>query len=147
MNRSGQTILVVDDEPEDRQFMRTALRASGYQVLEASNYHSAANMFAQHQDEIDLLIADVSLPDSNGLELAKTILQSRPDVKVLLVSGHAGAEVCRFYGLSSLDLHFLEKPFTAADLLMRVYRLILSSERFAIPSGGPRKPTLESMHQ
>jgi len=140
-----QTVLVVDDEMEDRQLMRVTLRAAGHTVLEASNFHSAMNKFAQHKDEISLLIADISLPDVNGCELAKTILQSRPDMKVLLVSGQAGAEVCRFYGVTSFTLHLLEKPFKPIELLTRAYRVILSSERIEVSSGGAANPTLKSM--
>jgi two-component system cell cycle sensor histidine kinase/response regulator CckA len=143
VTRNTQTILVVDDELEDRQLMRATLQADGYRVFEASNYHSGVNTFAQHSHEIDLLIADVSLPDANGCELGKSILEINPDLKVLLVSGHTGAEVCRFYGLTSLELHFLEKPFKPADLLIRVYRVMLCCERFVISSGAAESRTRE----
>jgi CheY-like chemotaxis protein len=128
----AQTILVVDDEAEDRESIRTALEARGDTVLEASNYCSAVKTFEQHRDEINLLITDISLPDNNGCELAQNIMQSRPDMKVLFISGHAGAELCRFYGLVNPDLHFLEKPFKPIDLLVRVWRVLFSSVRFNI---------------
>lgn len=144
-DRNTQTILVVDDELEDRQFMRATLEAGGYRVLEASNYHSGVNTFAQHSHEIDLLITDVSLPETNGCELAKSILEIRPDLKVLLVSGHTGAEVCRFYGLTSLELHLLDKPFKPVDLLIRVYRVMLCCERFVISSGADDTRARESI--
>ncbi len=140
-----QTVLVVDDEVEDRQSMRATLRAAGHTVLEASNFHSAVNKFAQHRDDISLLIADVSLPDVNGCELARIILQARPDMKVLLVSGQAGAEICRFYGVTSFTLHLLEKPFKPIELLTRAYRVILSDERIEVSSGGVANPTLKSI--
>jgi CheY-like chemotaxis protein len=127
-----QTILVVDDEAEDRQSIRTALETRGDTVLEASNYCSAVKTFEQHRDEINLLITDLSLPDNNGCELAQNIMQSRPDMKVLFISGHAGAALCRFYGLVNPDLHFLEKPFKPIDLLVRVWRVLFSSVRFNI---------------
>jgi two-component system cell cycle sensor histidine kinase/response regulator CckA len=144
-NSNTKTILVVDDELEDRQQMRTSLEAASYRVLEASNYHSGVNIFAQHSHEIDLLIADISLPDTNGCELAKSILEIKPDLKVLLVSGHTGAEVCRFYGLTSLELHFLEKPFKPVDLLIRVYRVMLCAERFLISNGTAETRARESV--
>jgi CheY-like chemotaxis protein len=125
-----QTILVVDDEEEDRQSIRAALEARGDAVLEACNYCSAVKTFEQHRDEINLLITDLSLPDRNGCELAQSILQSRPDMKVLFISGHAGAALCRFYGLVNPDLHFLEKPFKPIDLLVRVWRVLFSTIRF-----------------
>ena len=130
MNWNTQTILVVDDEPEDRESIRAALEARGDRVLEACNYCSGVNSFEQHRDEINLLITDVSLPDRNGCELAKSILRSRPDVKVLFISGHAGAAVCRFYGFVNPNLHFLEKPFKPIELLVRVWRIFFSSDRF-----------------
>jgi CheY-like chemotaxis protein len=142
-----QTILVVDDEMEDRQVMRATLQSVGHTVLEASSYHSAMNKFAQHLDTISMLIADVALPDVNGCELAKSVLHLKPDTKVLFVSGQAGAEVCRFYGVPNLALHLLQKPFKPADLLMRAYRIILSSDRFEVSSGGSANPTLKSIHQ
>jgi CheY-like chemotaxis protein len=135
VTRSTQTILVVDDEAEDRQSIRATLEARGDTVLEAGNYCSAVNTFEQHRDEIDLLIADISLPDENGCELAKAILHERPDIKVLFISGHAGAEICRFYGLLNPDLHFLEKPFKPIDLLVRVWRVIFAPERFEFNRG------------
>jgi DNA-binding response OmpR family regulator len=125
-----QTILVVDDEEEDLQSIRAALEARGDTVLEAGNYCSGVKTFEQHRDEINLLITDLSLPDRNGCELAQNIMQSRPDVKVLFISGHAGAELCRFYGLVNPDLHFLEKPFKPIDLLVRVWRVLFSQIRF-----------------
>jgi DNA-binding response OmpR family regulator len=128
----AQTVLVVDDEAEDRQSIRTALEARGDRVLEAGSYCSAVNTFEQNQDDINLLITDISLPDNNGCELAQSIMESRPDMKVLFISGHAGAEVCRFYGLVNPDLHFLEKPFKPIDLLVRVWRVLFSSVRFNI---------------
>jgi CheY-like chemotaxis protein len=125
-----QTILIVDDEAEDRHSIRTALEARGDTVLEASNYCSAVNAFELHRDEINLLITDLSLPDRNGCELARRIMQSRPDMKVLFISGPAGAEWCRFYGFVNPHLHFLEKPFKPIDLLVRVWRVLFSSVRF-----------------
>ena len=132
MKMGTQTILIVDDEAEDRQSIRTTLEGRGDTVLEASNYCSAVKTFEQHRDDINLLITDLSLPDRNGCELAQDIMQSRPDMKVLFISGHAGAELCRFYGLVNPDLHFLEKPFKPIDLLVRVWRVLFSSVRFDI---------------
>jgi DNA-binding response OmpR family regulator len=125
-----QTVLVVDDELEDRQSIRATLEALGDTVLEASNYCSAVKTFEENRDKIDLLISDISLPDENGCELAKSILKVRPDMKVLFISGNAGSVVCRFYGLVSPDLHFLEKPFKPIDLLVRVWRVLFSPKPF-----------------
>jgi two-component system cell cycle sensor histidine kinase/response regulator CckA len=126
----NQTVLIVDDEAEDRQSIRTTLEACGDTVLEAGNYCSAVKTFEENRDAIDLLITDLALPDRNGCELAKSILVSRPDMKVLFISGHVGAELCRYYGLGSPGRHFLEKPFKPIELLVRVWRVLFSKGHF-----------------
>jgi len=85
-------------------------------------------MFDRQSDRIDLLLIDVSLPDRNGCELAKSALAVRPSVQVLLMSGLAGAQVCKFYGIPATDVHFLEKPFGDSALLARVKYILGSTE-------------------
>jgi DNA-binding response OmpR family regulator len=80
------------------------------------------------QDEIDMLVIDVSIPGKNGCELANEALAMQSNVKVLLMSGLTGAEVCRFYGIPATDVHFLEKPFRESTLLARVKYVLGSAE-------------------
>ena len=75
-----------------------------------------------------MLLLDVSIPGNNGCELALAALAMHPSVKVLLMSGLTGAEVCRFYGISATDVHFLEKPFHDSTLLARVKYVLGSAE-------------------
>lgn len=121
---------MVDDENDDLNFMRRALESEGHTVLQATDYKGALEVFQAHQSEIDLLLADVALPRENGCELAKVILDAQPRVNVLLVSGHAGASVCDFYGLKSSDLHFLRKPFSAKALVSRINQVLSSDQPF-----------------
>jgi len=121
-----ETILIVDDEPDDLGRMRSALQAEGFKVLEAGNYDTALSTFDLHREDIGILITDISLPGNNGCELARTVFKVNPDIKVLFVSGHAGAEICRFYGLSVSDFHFLRKPFAMDSMVARVHGLIAS---------------------
>lgn len=114
------TILIVDDEAPCREQMREILEREGYEVVDAEDYNSATAVFAEHRDRIGLLIADVSLPGPNGCEIYKTLSQEKPDLRVLFVSGHVGAEVCRRYGVEINDMFFLRKPFEAAELAARV---------------------------
>jgi CheY-like chemotaxis protein len=123
-----ETILLVEPEPADVAMMSASLKGEGYRVLAASNYDAALGIFDQHRDDIDFLVTDISLPGNNGCELAKNILNVKPDTKVLLVSGHAPAEVSRFCGLSLSDVHFLQKPVKPLDLLLRLCRVRLCSE-------------------
>ena len=106
-----ETILLVEAEPAEVAVMSASLKSEGYRVLAAGNYDAALGIFDQYRENIDFLVTDISLPGNNGCELAKNILNAKPDTKVLLVSGHTPSEVSRFCGLSLSDVHFLQKPF------------------------------------
>jgi len=133
------TVLLVDDEADDRQLIREALRSSGYTVLEADSVQRCVAVFERNESAVQLLIADVSLEDGNGCDLALALWKRKADLRVLFVSGHVGSEVCRFYGLEVTDLHFLRKPFTAQDLAARVQQ-VLSADKGFPTLCEPQKP-------
>jgi DNA-binding response OmpR family regulator len=120
MSDRGKTILVIDDEAPTRDFIRGTLRNAGHRVLEGGNYDDAMALHQRYSKDIDLLLVDAALPDKNGFELARSLCQARPNLRVLLTAGHVGSQLCRFNGMSPTDVHFLEKPFLAIDLLERV---------------------------
>src|SRR5437667_12902004 len=128
MSVSKPIILLVDDEANQRYRMSAVLRRAGYRVIQTRDYQEASAVYLRFRDEIDMLLIDVSIPGQNGCELAKTAKAQNPGVKVLLMSGQAGAEVCRFYGISATDVHFLEKPFRPVDMLARVKYVLESAE-------------------
>jgi two-component system, cell cycle sensor histidine kinase and response regulator CckA len=128
MTGNTEVVLVVDDERIDIDFVRHALEGAGYTVLTAGGYDEAIAVFHRRAADIDMAVIDVSLPRRNGVELAKALLGSNPDLKVLFVSGHVGAEVIRFYGVPATDRHFLKKPFQSEVLLTRVGELLASAE-------------------
>lgn len=128
--KSNKTILLVDDENSGLIKSRQVLLREGYTVLEADCYRRAISVVEQHLYRVDLLLADVSLPDGDACDLALQLRDRYPDLRVLFVSAHAGAEVCRFYGLDQTDLHFLKKPFTAKQLSESVQRVFNAAEPF-----------------
>ncbi len=85
---------------------------------------------------MDLLIADVALPERNGCELAKHLLKIEPHLGVLFVSGFVGYEVCKQYGIPVSDLHFLPKPFVARELVARVDEILNSPRNSPFPVPG-----------
>lgn len=143
MNQNRETILLVDDEDKDLRPMAEALAEQGYSVLKGTSYDSAVRVFEQQDEPIALLVTDISLPGKNGCELAKAIFKLDPQVKVLFISGHVGAEVCKFYGIPVSDLHFLRKPFNPAELVTRVEKVLRSREtiKTLVANGGPATRT------
>ena len=84
----SETVLLVEDEESVRQLVRETLDAKGYQVLEAENGEAGLAAAARHQGKIDLVITDVVMPGMGGRELSSSLLELRPETKVLYLSGY-----------------------------------------------------------
>jgi DNA-binding response OmpR family regulator len=129
MLQKHKAILLIDDEVSQRRFMRRVLDDAGYTVLEGADYDEALTIHRQYRGKIDVVLTDISLPGQNGYALVKALLDIDPVINAIFVSAPTGAEVCRYHGMATTDVHFLEKPFQAADLLRRV--------RTVLECGGP----------
>jgi CheY-like chemotaxis protein len=107
------TVLVVDDEPAIRQIARRILEDGGYQITEAEGGLEAIALLAQGHP-LDLLMADLDMPGLGGDEMVRRIRATRPDLKVLYVTGH----IDRLMDARPLwqGEAFLEKPFNAVGL-------------------------------
>jgi len=128
--QAGKTrVLVVDDEATDLSTLGSALKAAGCEVFEAAGYREAM-AHAKARGPVNLLIADISLPDGNGCALALAMRRHNPALRVLFISGHVGTEVCKYYGLDVEDIHFLRKPFKREELLSRVQHVLASGYAF-----------------
>ena len=102
---------------------REILRERGYRLLEAANGADALSVAAGHAGPIDALVTDVVMPGMNGPELATRLLQQRPLVKVLFTSGYpAGALGTQ--GVLNPGMAYLPKPFTAAQLALKLRQVI-----------------------
>jgi two-component system, cell cycle sensor histidine kinase and response regulator CckA len=122
--QKSKKILIVDDETPVLNIMGSALIGQGYEVLFATSFSSAMNTFGMHPGEIGLLVADVSLPEKSGFELACCLIERDGELKVLFVSGAAGAEVFKFHQMRVPDDHFLQKPFEINDFVKRVQGIV-----------------------
>jgi CheY-like chemotaxis protein len=127
----AQAILLVDDEAVDLTVMQRSLEKAGYTVFPAAHPDDAITVFHMHEDEIGLVISDVSLPGKTGLELAQVCLHQKPTLKVLFVSGWTGAEFLEYAGVPRGDLHFLPKPFRASEFVSRVRKVLQSDDKIA----------------
>lgn len=120
---SGETVLVVDDVDAVRAFVAGALRRAGYRVLVASSASDALYMAVNSRGPIHLLLTDVVMPGSSGLDLARELRAERRGLKVLYMSGHRDNAVARSGHLHA-DEAFVQKPFTGAALLGQVAALL-----------------------
>jgi PAS domain S-box-containing protein len=114
-----ETILLVEDEAGIRALVRKILRRENYDVLEAGSAEEAMTMAAAAAGRIDLLITDVMLPVASGRELAERIRESRPDLRVLYISGYTDDDAVRT-GAIPPGSRFLQKPFTLGALVSKV---------------------------
>jgi PAS domain S-box-containing protein len=112
----AETVLVVEDEGSVRALVSRILKSEGYHVLEASNGPEAVSISEQtYKGPIHLLISDILMPNTDGRDLAHKLSLSRPDLKVLLMSGFAEnvSTEGRTHDKSS---QFIAKPFVPAEL-------------------------------
>ena len=121
----GETILLVEDEDIVREPASRLLRERGYSVLDAGDPREALRLAADPAVQIDLLLTDVIMPGLNGKELAEQILEARPGVKVIFVSGYP-EDVIVHRGVLDPGLVLIEKPFTTG-LLLRTIRDVLDA--------------------
>jgi two-component system cell cycle sensor histidine kinase/response regulator CckA len=122
-----ETILLAEDEPMLREIVRFQLENAGYTVLEAHDGKEAMEVAQKHSGKIDLLLTDVLMTGgTNGLELAAQIGPTRPELKVLYMTGYT-ADVIDTKGAANVQDKVLQKPFTAISLRNKI-REVLSAK-------------------
>jgi PAS domain S-box-containing protein len=121
-----ETILLVEDQPEVRSVVHSALSRHGYQVLIATNGGDAVDIALAHGDSIDLLITDVVMPGLSARDLAERFRHQHPCGRVLYMSGYTDDAVVQ-RGILEQSVEFIHKPFTPAILLRRVREVLNSN--------------------
>src|SRR5712671_4318883 len=119
---TGETVLVVEDEPVVRGVITEMLRDQGYRVLEATDGPSGLRMLRLH-DRIDLLVTDVGLPGMNGRQLADQARETRPGLKILFMTGYAES-VAILDGFLQAGMEMITKPFDLDNLAQRVREMV-----------------------
>jgi two-component system, cell cycle sensor histidine kinase and response regulator CckA len=115
----SETVLLVEDEEPVRSVTTLLLEALGYRVLQAENGQNALRLFEASREQIDLLMADVVMPDLSGREVAEALQAMNPHLKVLFQSGYTDDTVVR-RGILRAEVAFLKKPFSLNDLARKV---------------------------
>jgi PAS domain S-box-containing protein len=126
---TGETVLVVEDEPVVRGVILEILHDQGYRTLEAADGPSGLRIL-RNDKRIDLLITDVGLPGMNGRQLADQARETRPDLKILFITGYAES-VAIADGFLQPGMEMITKPFEL-DVLSRRIRAMIS--RQGLPS-------------
>ncbi|MEY2480145.1 MAG: two-component system, cell cycle sensor histidine kinase and response regulator CckA [Verrucomicrobiota bacterium] len=121
--RSTETVLVVEDEKIVRELVCDILQQQGYTVLCAENGATALEMAREFEREIHLLVTDVIMPQMNGHELAQALAETRPEMKVLFVSGYSDNELGE-HGMLGPGIELLQKPFTPQSLSQKIRALL-----------------------
>ncbi len=122
-HRGEETVLFVDDESPLRALGRAVLESSGHTILEAADGQEGVDAFAQHRDEIGLVVLDLTMPRKSGWEALEEIRKIKADVPVIVSSGYSiegGAEAAIERGANA----FLPKPYRAQQLLSTVLEVL-----------------------
>lgn len=123
LKKGSEVILLVEDEGDLREVTAALLRGAGYTVLEAKDGPTAITESIQHAGPIHVLLTDVMLPDGTGHAIAARIAESRPDIKVIYMSGN-NAVADGKQKFTDPALPFLQKPFTKQALLRQVLAVL-----------------------
>ena len=117
------TILLVEDEDPVRLFASRALRSKGYRVLEARTGLAALSLLEDAEEQVDLIVTDVVMPEMDGPALIEKVRAERPGMRIICISGYAEGAFREKLG-TFRNIHFLPKPFTLSQLAERVKEVL-----------------------
>lgn len=119
----AETILVVEDEEAVRQVIVKMLERNGYKVFSVADADQAIRFSRKYSGQIDLVLCDMQLVRGTGLDVARALVEHRPEVSVLIMSGYATAASGDDQGGLALA-GFLSKPFNQEELTHTVYKAL-----------------------
>jgi PAS domain S-box-containing protein len=119
MAGGSETVLLVEDDDRVRVLVSSMLRKHGYSVLIASQGDQALEIAARHHGRIHLLLTDVVMPGISGRVLAERLMMTRPDTRVLYMSGYSDDAILR-HGVKSAGTLFVQKPFSVEALAEKI---------------------------
>jgi CheY-like chemotaxis protein len=116
ISSAAGTVLLVEDEDTLRRSVSNMLRKRGFSVVEAGDGCAAVDLFRSHQDHIDVILLDITIPGSSSREVMAEARRIRPDIKVILTSAYSRAMVMPSLGAPRISA-FIRKPFPLAELV------------------------------
>jgi len=114
-----ETILIVEDQEEVREFTAASLKTFGYHVIAASNAGEALLIVERSEAPIDLVLSDMVMPYMSGLELVQRLRQAQPAIRSVLMTGYAEDFIAE-KGTLNAGVEVIQKPFTPEELALRV---------------------------
>jgi PAS domain S-box-containing protein len=120
---NGELVLVVDDEVAIREITKTSLEAYNYKVMTACDGIEAVALYAEHRDEISVVLTDMMMPSMDGLTTIRTLRKINPQVKIIAISGLASSDKLAAVIGTGVKT-FLSKPFTTQELLKTIDGLL-----------------------
>lgn len=116
---NGETILLAEDDDSLRRLAQLTFEELGYKVIVASDGFEALELESEHEGPIDMLVSDVVMPGLSGFELSSAIRETRPDIKIILMSGYPSrGELSRMEAPAGIPL--LQKPLEPETLARNV---------------------------
>lgn len=128
-----ETILVVEDGDAVRNLVCLMLVQNGYKVLEARDGHQALRVCETYPQPIQLVLTDLVMPNMPGADLAERLRRTRPNLRILIMSGYTDAPLVQRLGRYAVA--FLPKPFTSVELAEEVRR-VLDAPWYGRAAGG-----------
>jgi two-component system cell cycle sensor histidine kinase/response regulator CckA len=132
-SKPGETILLVDDDPQVLSLAADILRAAGYAVLNTSDPREALRIARTRVEAIHLLLTDVVMPLMSGRQLAEELRAIRSEVKVLFMSAYSIETVEDYLIMLAPGEPFVVKPFTMAELKSKVRAALEYRSPFSRP--------------
>ncbi len=118
-----ETVLLVEDDPSLVRVYQKFLKTLGYKVLAASSPQEAMDLAAAHQEEIQLLLTDVVMPQMSGKELWEILKKEKPELRCLFMSGYTANSIAH-HGVLQEGVNFIEKPFSLNKLALKLREVI-----------------------
>lgn len=123
----GETILLIEDEFNVRNYIKTVLQEFNYSVIEAANGQEGIEKYLENKDKIKLIILDVIMPVKNGKETIEEIKRINPDIRYVFISGYT-SDILSERGLIDEKIEYLTKPISPTNLLQKIISLIKKFE-------------------
>jgi PAS domain S-box-containing protein len=128
ITRGNETLLLVEDELAILKLTARIIEQQGYVVLMANTPDEALRLAREHRGPIHLLLTDVVMPGMNGRELSERLKALHPNLKFMFMSGYTANVIAR-QGILEQGVHFIQKPFSMADLAVKIREALDTSRK------------------